>query len=225
MFFKAGVLINFLIFTGKHVCRFLKFVKYLFTNIQKQQNTLKSSLFLTKIQSLRMNHSRIISIRNAKFSGYYFCMNQNMKVDFQICNSVPLITNNVGWVLLERFVDLLNVCFNDMQINIWLYLSSSHFGISFLQEHMTEYIVLDIQFWSLNYMLFAKIAKISNKTIFDEKFHVVFKHFENLIWNFLKKKLHILWLKGSFSRKACAAFRMPHCKQSRLGEAATGGVL
>ena len=28
-----------------------------------------------KIQTLRENNSRIIRIKNAKFSGYYFCMN------------------------------------------------------------------------------------------------------------------------------------------------------
>ena len=66
---------------------------------------------------------------------------------------------------------------------------------------MTEYIVLDIQFWSVNYMLFAKIAKISNKTIFDEKFHVVFKHFENLIWNILKKNCISFGLRALFPEK------------------------
>ena len=38
-----------------------------------------------------MNNSRILSIKNAKFSGYYFYMNLNIKRNFQICISVPLM--------------------------------------------------------------------------------------------------------------------------------------
>ena len=37
-----------------------------------------------------MNDSRIITIKNARFSGYYFRMNLNVLGDFQICISVPL---------------------------------------------------------------------------------------------------------------------------------------
>ena len=51
---------------------------------------LKSSLLLGKVQTLRVNNSRILKIQNAKFSGYYFHMNTNMWRDFQICISVPL---------------------------------------------------------------------------------------------------------------------------------------
>ena len=46
--------------------------------------------FLRKIQTLRVNNSRILTIKNAKFSGYYFYMNLNIQGDFQICISVPL---------------------------------------------------------------------------------------------------------------------------------------
>ena len=54
---------------------------------------LKISLFfLRKTQTLRVNNSRILMIKNAKFSGYYFYMNQNISRDFQICISVPLIS-------------------------------------------------------------------------------------------------------------------------------------
>ena len=38
-----------------------------------------------------MNNSRILTIKNAKFSGYYFYTNSNIRGDFQICISVPLI--------------------------------------------------------------------------------------------------------------------------------------
>ena len=37
-----------------------------------------------------MNNSRILAIRNAKFSGYFY-MNLNIWGDFHICISVPLI--------------------------------------------------------------------------------------------------------------------------------------
>ena len=47
--------------------------------------------FLRKIQILRVNNSRILTIKNAKFSEYYFYMNLNILGDFQFCISVPLI--------------------------------------------------------------------------------------------------------------------------------------
>ena len=37
-----------------------------------------------------MNNPRILTVKNAKFSGYHFCMNLNMCGDFQFCISVPL---------------------------------------------------------------------------------------------------------------------------------------
>ena len=46
--------------------------------------------FLRKIQTLRVNNSRILEIKNAKFLGYYFHINLNIFWDFQIYISVPL---------------------------------------------------------------------------------------------------------------------------------------
>ena len=47
---------------------------------------------LTNIsQTLRVNNSRNLKIKNAKFSGNYFYINTNILRDFQICASVPLI--------------------------------------------------------------------------------------------------------------------------------------
>ena len=37
-----------------------------------------------------MNNSTILTIKNAKFSAYYFYMNLNIQEDFQICISAPL---------------------------------------------------------------------------------------------------------------------------------------
>ena len=59
----------------------VRYVKCLFTNIQKQQNKLTS----------RINNSRILKIRNVKFAGYCFYVNENIQGDFQICISIPLI--------------------------------------------------------------------------------------------------------------------------------------
>ena len=41
-------------------------------------------------QFLRVNNSRILTIKNVKFSGYYFYMNLNIWGDLQFCISVPL---------------------------------------------------------------------------------------------------------------------------------------
>ena len=46
----------------------------------------KLAYFLRK----RVNNSRILTVKNAKFSGYYFYINSNIWWDFQICISVPL---------------------------------------------------------------------------------------------------------------------------------------
>ena len=45
---------------------------------------LKISLLLRKIQTLRVNNSTILTIKNARLSGYYFHMNLNIWGDFQI---------------------------------------------------------------------------------------------------------------------------------------------
>ena len=41
------------------------------------------------MQSLRLNNSRILRIKNEKLSEYYFYMNKNIQGDFQICISIP----------------------------------------------------------------------------------------------------------------------------------------
>ena len=67
-----------------------RYVKSLLPNIWKQYNMLKISLLFNKFTNFTANNSIILRIRNAKFSGYYFYMNTNIKRDFQICFSVPL---------------------------------------------------------------------------------------------------------------------------------------
>ena len=50
------------------------------------------------MQTLRVNNSKILTIKNPKFSGYYFYTNLNVWGDFQICISVPLIISLAIWV-------------------------------------------------------------------------------------------------------------------------------
>ena len=56
--------------------------------------------FLRKIQTLRENNSRIVTIQNAKFSGYYLYMNLDIWQGLQICISVPLILE-IQYVFLK----------------------------------------------------------------------------------------------------------------------------
>ena len=71
-----------------HVLRYahFRYAKCLFTNIQEQWNTTKSSLLFKK----RVNNSRYLRIQNVKCSGCYFCTNANIWKDFQTCISDPL---------------------------------------------------------------------------------------------------------------------------------------
>ena len=54
----------------------------------------KLAYFLRNLQTSRANNSRIVRIKNAKFSGYCFYMNKNIHGDFQICISVPLMQDS-----------------------------------------------------------------------------------------------------------------------------------
>ena len=61
---------------------------------------------------LRVNNSRILTIKNAKFSGYYFYINLNIWGDFQFCISVPLGEKNnfiiEKWLSKKKFIINLN---------------------------------------------------------------------------------------------------------------------
>ena len=57
---------------------FVRYVERLFTIIQKQLNMLKLGYFLKNLQTLQANNLRILSIKNATFSGYCFYMNANI---------------------------------------------------------------------------------------------------------------------------------------------------
>ena len=51
---------------------------------------LKISLIFKKFTNFTTNNSKILRIKNAKFSGYLFYVKTNIYGDFQICISVPL---------------------------------------------------------------------------------------------------------------------------------------
>ena len=70
-----------------------RYMKCLFTNIQKQQNCQKVAYFLRKIQTSRVNNSRILRFKNVIFSGYSFYRKPSTQRNFQICISVLLIGN------------------------------------------------------------------------------------------------------------------------------------
>ena len=63
--------------------------------------------FLRYLQTLRTNNSRILRIKNAKFSEYCFYINTNKYGDFQICISVPLMEQLVN--LMYDECNLLNI--------------------------------------------------------------------------------------------------------------------
>ena len=46
--------------------------------------------FLSILQISRADNSRVLWIKNAKYSGYCFYMSTSLYGDFQICISVPL---------------------------------------------------------------------------------------------------------------------------------------
>ena len=59
-------------------------------------------LNISNLQTSQANNSRILRIRNAKFSGYCFYMNTNMFKDFEICVSVPLKTKYQALKKLDK---------------------------------------------------------------------------------------------------------------------------
>ena len=54
-----------------------RYVKCLFTNLQKQYNTLKVA-YLSKIQTLRVSNLRVLRIKNVKISA--FCLYEREQI-------------------------------------------------------------------------------------------------------------------------------------------------
>ena len=71
--------------------------------------------FLRNMQTLGVNNSSILTIKNAEFSGYYFQTNLNIWEDFQICISVPLTAYSMSETLFKCFWCTMNMSlFNAM---------------------------------------------------------------------------------------------------------------
>ena len=76
---------------------------------------LKLAYFLRKIQTLRVNNSRILMIKNAKLSGYYCYINLNIWRDFQICISIYLIAafTFLFFIITASLIDIILISFFD----------------------------------------------------------------------------------------------------------------
>ena len=100
----------------------LRYMICLFTSIQKQYNTLKAAYFLRKIHILRVNNSTILSMRNAKFSGYCFHVNPNYSEIFKSA----LVCLYVSWWpfywKFEKFVSPLSQDLSTLNLaRCWLW--------------------------------------------------------------------------------------------------------
>ena len=65
--------------------------KFVYKHSETIEYVKKLAYFFRNSQTSRVNNSRILRIKNAKFSGYCFYMKTNLYGNFQICISVPLI--------------------------------------------------------------------------------------------------------------------------------------
>ena len=59
------------------------------TSAVEFDSVLKYVELLRNVKTSWANNSRILRIKNAKFSGYCFYMKTNIKGDFRICINVP----------------------------------------------------------------------------------------------------------------------------------------
>ena len=105
---------TFYFFRNAHV----RYVKSLFTNVLK---VLKISLLFKKLQTSRTNNSKILRIKNARFSGYCFCMNTNKWGNSQICISVSLTTTpskSFYIIFVNIFSEIINAWKNRIGISL-----------------------------------------------------------------------------------------------------------
>ena len=65
--------------------------KFIYKHSETIEYVKNFAYLLRNLQTLRVNNSRILRIKNAKFLGYCFYMGTNIKGDLQICMSVFLI--------------------------------------------------------------------------------------------------------------------------------------
>ena len=74
------------------------------------------------MQILRVNNSKILTMKSPKFSGYYFYMHLNIWGDFQICISVPLkntfLTEYLRWLILNMGLKLWGHPFSKLNLQM-----------------------------------------------------------------------------------------------------------
>ena len=130
---------TFYVLRSAHV----RYVKNLFTNIQKQQSKIKSTSYLLRnLQTSRVNNSRILRVKKTKFSRYYFYMNKKKQEDFQICTSVPLtllgeIFTSVNKPRLRYFTRILIKNRQDMGYALKIHPKRNYVSYSALQTKVT----------------------------------------------------------------------------------------
>ena len=74
------------------LCAREMYEKFVYKHSETIEYVKTLNAFLRNLQTLQANNSRILRIKNAKFSGYCFYMNTKIKEDFQICIGVTLKT-------------------------------------------------------------------------------------------------------------------------------------
>ena len=85
----------------------LSYVKCLFINIQKQQDTLTLAYFLRNLQSLRVNNSRILMIKNDEIFGILFLYESKNLERFSnlhqcTFNKRFFLKKKIHWIASER---------------------------------------------------------------------------------------------------------------------------
>ena len=73
------------------------------------------------MQTLRVNNSRILRTKNAKFSEHYFYLNTNMYGNFQICISVPLRKVLINFAEKETLTQVLSFKLCEIFKNTFFY--------------------------------------------------------------------------------------------------------
>ena len=104
----------------------------------------KLAYFLRKVLTLRVNNSRILTIKYAKFSGYYFYIDLNILGDFQICFSVPLSV--AYYIEILSCQDTLYFLYLSLCLHFGLYMSYLCIFIFITINHITSMIQTSLFF-------------------------------------------------------------------------------
>ena len=102
---------------------------------------LKLTYFLRKIQTLKVCNSRILMMKNAKFSGYCFYMNLNIWGDFRVCISLPLtdLKNSFSEVLVCK-VEIGNKLYYLLLVKYQLYIFKVSFNPCLINYESNQFV-------------------------------------------------------------------------------------